>query len=106
VSGPAQTRMEGRFEKRLPAEIPVRILAIDFRNVLEWTVTVNVSPGGARVKSRLPWRQNDQLGVASLASGFNLRAKVVYCEPQAAGDFQLGLDFRPVAVDWELFARG
>jgi PilZ domain-containing protein len=97
--------MEGRFEKRLPAKIPVRLLAADFRSVLEWTVTTNVSPGGARVKTRLSWPANEQIGVASLASGFNVRAKVVYCEPQPSGDFHLGLDFRPAQVDWQLFAR-
>jgi hypothetical protein len=97
--------MEGRFEKRLSVGIPVRLLAADFRSVLERTVTVNVSPCGAQVKTKIHWRQNQQLGVASIASGFNVRAKVIYCEPQAAGDFHLGLDFRPALVDWELFAR-
>jgi PilZ domain len=97
--------MEGRKERRFWTEIPLRLLAADFRTALERTVAVNVSTHGARVKTRLPWRQNDQLGVASLASGFNMRAKVIYCEPQVSGDFYIGLDFRSIAVDWQLFSR-
>ena len=97
--------MEGRIARRLSTEIPIRLLADDFRSVLERTVTVNVSPHGARVRTKLPWQQDDRLGVASLASGFNMRARVIYCEPQASGDFFLGLDFRPVVVDWQLFGR-
>jgi PilZ domain-containing protein len=95
----------GRIEKRQWTQIPVRLLAGDFRSVLERAVTVNVSPHGARVKTKRPWQQNDRIGVASLASGFNMRAKVVYCEPQGKGDFCLGLEFRPAQVDWQLFAR-
>jgi len=105
MSGTDLTHMEGRIERRQWTEIPVRLLADDFRSVLERTITVNVSPHGARVKTRLSWQQNDRLGVASLASGFNMRAKVVYCEPQPSGDFHLGLDFRPTHVDWQLFSR-
>ena len=97
--------MEGRIERRVWTEIPVRLLAPDFRTALERTVAVNVSPHGARVKTKLPWRQNDRLGVASIASGINMRAKVVYCEPQAGGEFHVGLDFRPAQVDWFLFSR-
>jgi hypothetical protein len=100
-----RVHMEGRIERRHWTEIPVRLLAADFRAVLERTVAVNVSRHGARVKSKLPWRQNDQLGVASLASGVNMRAKVVYREPQTGGDFYIGLDFRPASVDWQLFSR-
>ncbi len=97
--------MEGRMERRFDVEIPLRLLAPDIRTVLEKTVTLNVSTHGARVKTKLLWRQNDRLGVASLASGFNLRAKVVYCKLQPSGEFCLGLEFRPVQVDWNLFAR-
>jgi hypothetical protein len=97
--------MEGRIERRFRSEIPLRLLAADFRTVLERTVTLNVSTHGARVKSRLPWRQHDQLGVASIASGYNMRAKVIYCEPQPSGEFDVGLDFRPTQVDWHLFSR-
>jgi PilZ domain len=105
MSEPERARMEGRMERRLWTEIPVRLLAPDFRTVLERTVAVNVSLHGARVKSRLPWRQNDRLAVASLASGVNMRAKVIYCEPQINGEFYVGLDFRPASVDWQLFSR-
>jgi PilZ domain-containing protein len=98
-------RMDGRIEKRLGAEIPLRLLAADFRSVLERTATVNVSPHGARVKTKRSWQQNEQIGVASLASGFNMRARVIYCEPQENGDFCLGLEFRPGYVDWQFFAR-
>lgn len=97
--------MEGRLERRSLAEIPLRLLAADFRTVLERTVTVNVGTHGARVKSKLAWRPNDRLGVASIASGFNMRARVIYCEPQSGGDFNVGLDFRPTQVDWHLFSR-
>jgi hypothetical protein len=105
MEGPERAHMEGRMERRLWTETPVRLLAPDFRTVVERTVAVNVSLHGARVKSRLPWRQHDQLGVGSVASGVNMRAKVIYCEPQISGDFFIGLDFRPAAVEWQFFAR-
>lgn len=98
-------RMDGRIEKRLWAEIPLRLLAADFRSVIERTATVNVSLHGARVKTKHPLPQNQQIGVASLASGFNMRARVIYCEPQGNDDYHVGLEFRPGHVDWQLFAR-
>jgi PilZ domain len=98
--------MDGRIEKRLWSEIPVRLLTGDLRSILERTVTVNVSAHGARVRTRRAWQENEQIGVASLSSGFNMRARVIYCELQRAGEFCLGLEFRPGNVDWQLFARG
>lgn len=98
-------RMDGRIEKRLWTEIPLRLFGADFRSVLERTATVNVSPHGARVRTKRAWPHNEQIGVGSLASGFNMRARVIYCEPQGNGDFCLGLEFRPSYVDWQLFAR-
>jgi PilZ domain len=77
----------------------------DFGSVLERTVTVNVSPHGARVKTKRPWLENDQVVVASLASDFNVRARVVYCDPQGNDEFCLGLEFRPGYVGWQFFAR-
>jgi hypothetical protein len=97
--------MDGRIERRLWTEIPLRLLAADFRSVLERTATVNVSPHGARVKTKRVLQASEQIGVASLASGFNMRARVIYCEPQGDGDFCVGLEFRPGDVDWQLFAR-
>jgi len=98
-------RIDGRIEKRHWTEIPLRLLAPDFRNVLEPTATINVSPHGARVKTKRSWPQNEQIGVASFASGFNMRARVIYCERQGNGDFCIGLEFSPGYVDWQLFAR-
>lgn len=98
-------RMDGRVEKRLWAEIPLRLLGADFRSILERTATVNVSPRGARVKTKRSWPQNQQIGVASLASGFNMRARVIYCEPQGNDDYYVGLEFCLGHVDWQLFAR-
>ncbi|MGO9494837.1 MAG: PilZ domain-containing protein [Terracidiphilus sp.] len=98
--------MDGRMEKRrLSVEIPLRLMDADFRSEVERTVTVSVSPHGARVKTKRTWLPNEQIGVTSLARGFNMRARVVYCEHRGTGDFCIGLEFRPGIVDWQLFAR-
>ncbi|MGB2664724.1 MAG: PilZ domain-containing protein [Candidatus Acidiferrum sp.] len=93
--------LEGRIEKRVGMEIPVRLLASERIGVVEKVVTVNVSPHGARVITKQRWRTGDHLGIASLAGDLRVHAKVVYCHPQGDDNFYVGLEFRRRFVDWE-----
>jgi hypothetical protein len=95
--------LEGRIEKRVGMEIPVRLLASERASIVEKVVTVNVSPHGARVITKRRWRTDDHVGIASLAGDLRVQARVVYCHPQGGDNFYVGLEFRRSFFDW---ARG
>jgi hypothetical protein len=69
--------------------------------VAERVVTINVSPHGARVKTKRRWRAEEQLWLASLTSYFRVQGSVVYCQPLTNGDFCVGLRFRTTFIDWD-----
>jgi hypothetical protein len=93
--------LEGRIEKRVRMEIPVRLLASERMSVVEKVVTVNVSPHGARVITKRRWRTDDHVGIAALAGDLRVQARVVYCHAQGDDNFYVGLEFRRSFVDWE-----
>jgi hypothetical protein len=99
--GSDEMNMEGRIEKRVGMEIPVRLLASDRTGVVEKVITVNVSPRGARVITKQRWQADDHLAIASQAGNLRVQARVVYCQPQGDDSFYVGLEFRPRFVDWE-----
>jgi hypothetical protein len=92
--------LDGRIEKRVPMAVPVDLLIAEETLVAERVVTVNVSPHGARVVTKRPWRAEEQPWLASLTSYFRLQGSVVYCQPLANGDFCVGLKFRASFIDW------
>jgi hypothetical protein len=93
--------LEGRIEKRVGMEIPVRLVASERMSVVEKVVTVNVSPHGARVITKRRWRTDDHVGIASLAGDLRVQARVVYCHPQGHDNFYVGLEFRRSFFEWE-----
>jgi hypothetical protein len=93
--------LEGRIEKRVGMEIPVRLLGSERIGVVEKVVTVNVSPHGARVITKRRWRTDDHVGIASLAGDWRVSARVVYCYSQGGDNFSVGLEFRRSFFDWE-----
>jgi hypothetical protein len=98
--------LEGRIEKRVGMEIPVRLLASERTSIVEKVVTVNVSPHGARVITKRRWRTDDHVGIASLAGELRVQARVVYCHPRGDDNFYLGLQFRRGFFDWERGVSG
>jgi hypothetical protein len=92
--------LEGRIEKRVGMEIPVR-LASERIGVVEKVVTVNVSPRGARVITKRRWRTDDHVGIASLAGDRPVPARVVYCHSEGGDNFCVGLELRRSFFDWE-----
>jgi hypothetical protein len=93
--------LEGRIEKRVGMEIPVRLVPSERMGVVEKVVTVNVSPRGARVLTKRRWRTDDHVGIASLAGDVRVQARVVYCHAQGDDNFYVGLEFRRSFFDWE-----
>jgi len=93
--------LEGRIEKRVGMEIPVRLVEGERIGVVEKVVTVNVSPHGARVITKRRLRTDDHVGIAALAGDLRVQARVVYCHAQGDDNFYVGLEFRRSFVDWE-----
>jgi hypothetical protein len=93
--------LEGRYEKRLPIMVVVRLADTDHpdSNGEEKTYTDNVSPHGACVASKRPWRPGEEVEVFSIADALTARAKVVYCRQVKSDFYFIGLNFpgqRPI----------
>ena len=93
--------LEGRYEKRLPIMVVVRLSDTDHQhsNGGEKTYTDNVSPHGACVASKRPWRPGEEVEVTSLPNTLTARAKVVHCRRVTSDCYFIGLNFpgqRPV----------
>ncbi len=93
----------GRVEKRIRLEVPMRIFSLqkrgsrdlsENRDLSEKTTTENISSRGVRVltKRALP-PQERLLVTAVIGKEEPIPARVVYCQPLAAGVFGVGLQF-------------
>jgi hypothetical protein len=89
-----------RVEIRTPREVIVDLASVDVRVPAQEAVTVNVSPRGARVLTKQPWKPNDRLDVRSLLGNFRSRARVVYCVPTSTNQFAVGLQFSAAVGQW------
>ena len=98
--------LEGRHEKRVPIVVMMCLVAKDHRNGNDddRTYTDNVSPHGACVASKRPWRPGEFVDVFSLADVLTARGKVVYCRQVKSDCYLIGLNFpgqRP--IKWSNF---
>ncbi len=66
----------------------------------ERALTENVSPHGARVKTKQVWQPGEEPLITPLASDFAQPARVVYCQPGANGSFCVGVEFQGRSVKW------
>ncbi len=53
----------------------------------------NLSSHGARVISRRPWHERDQVNLSETIGDYHLDAQVVYCERLADNRYAVGLKF-------------
>lgn len=89
-----------RVEERTAIQLDVDLSSLDIREPAQEGVTQNVSPRGARVVTRKPWRPNDRLNVRSLRGNLLSRARVVYCQRLDDGSFAVGLELYVTLGDW------
>jgi hypothetical protein len=93
-------RLEGRSERRVVKAVPIYLVTAA-ELVAEHAVAVNVSPHGARLRTKRKWKPGERPRVAMKSSELRVEAKVVYCEPLPDGGFCTGLEIRPGVMDWE-----
>ena len=90
---PGPIPLDGRNEKRVPLEVRVYLGSNEQLLAAEGAITANVSPHGARVVTRRPWRADARPWLAPVSSEFRLQAKVIYCQALTNGHFCVGLRF-------------
>ena len=90
----------GRIERRTRLAIPVRISSPQEPNLIERTITENISSLGIRVVVSHYWEMNDRLVVNSPDGDLQTQARVVYCQPLSGGQFALGLQFPRETSIW------
>ena len=81
-------------------KVTVDLSSLDIRTPAQEGITENVSPKGARVLTKKPWKPNDRLNVRSLLGNFRSRARVVYCVPVNEEQFAIGLQLFATAGNW------
>jgi hypothetical protein len=89
-----------RAEDRMPMKVTVDLSSLDIRTPAQEGVTENISPRGARVLTKKPWKPDDRLNVRSLVGNFRSRARVVYCVPVDEQLFAIGLQLFAAAGSW------
>jgi hypothetical protein len=95
--------LDGRIEKRIPVEVPMYLAGANEAHPTEQVVTENVSPRGARVRTKQPLRPGDQHSISSSSLEFHLPVRVVYCQRRSNRNFCVGLELgRRVANWWKL----
>ena len=94
-----QRLLDGRIEKRLPVAVPIYLARLNELRAREQTVTVNASPHGARIISKLFWRPGEEALIARRTGEFLQIGRVVYSE-QKMGCFCLGVEFLDRSVNW------
>lgn len=105
-SGPKQRPLDGRIEKRLPVSAPVYLASLREPRARELTVTENVSPHGARVTTKRPWRPGEEALIVPRTGDFSLVGKVVYSEQKTEGRFCLGVELLDRSVNRREFIPG
>jgi len=94
------------MEKRLPIIVVVHLVHVVAAGVegMERTYTDNVSPIGARVFSKRPWRPGDLIWITSLNEEAVL-GEVVYCERLANNRYSFGVEFGSGPITWSVLQR-
>lgn len=91
---------DGRIEKRQSMSVPVYLGSLEDPRAPERTLTENVSPHGARMLSKRPWRPGEESIVTSLSGEFSLIARVIHCSRITRNCFRLGMEFPDRVVNW------
>lgn len=97
---PRRMLFDGRIEKRVPMAVQVYLVRTKEPHASERALTENVSPHGARVRTKQVWQLGEEPLITPLASDFAQPARVVYCQPGANGSFCLGVEFEGRSVKW------
>jgi PilZ domain len=100
AEGHAMDPAAKRTETRTPMRVNVDLSSLDVRTPAQEGVTENISPRGARILTRKPWKPNERLNVRSLLGNFRSRARVVYCVPLEEDQFAVGLQLFAAAGNW------
>jgi PilZ domain len=90
----------GRFEKRLPASVPIYLASLEEPRASERTSTENVSYHGARVISQHSWRSGEESIITPLTGEVPLVGRVIYCLRRKGDRFSLGVEFPNRTVKW------
>lgn len=98
--------LKGRVEKRLPIIVVVRLVheAAADTNGEERTFIDNISPFGARVLSKHPWRPGDPIRITPVNEQ-TVFGEVVYCQHLPDDRYRLGVKFEGEPVTWSILQR-
>jgi PilZ domain len=105
---PSARRMlfDGRIEKRIPMAVQVYLERTKEPRASEKALTENVSPHGARVRTKQVWQPGEESLITPLASDFPQLARVVYCQAGANGSSCVGVEFEGRPVKWGDWSAG
>ena len=103
---PRRMLFDGRIEKRGPMAVQVYLVRTKEPHASERALTENVSPHGARVRTKQVWQPGEEPLITPLASDFAQPARVVYCQPGADGSFCVGVEFEGRSVKWGDWSTG
>jgi hypothetical protein len=93
-------RLDGRIDKRVPMAVSLYVISLKEPGIAERVITENVSSNGARIITKQRCQPGEQQQVTPLSGEFQLRARVVYCQPLPHKGFCVGLEFRERSVNW------
>jgi hypothetical protein len=96
---------EHRREKRIAADVSVELSTAVEPVVRVKALTQNVSRHGARVLTKMPWRQGDHLLVTLPRAVGDCPAQIAYCDALPRGFFAVGLTFSSSLYAWGLNAE-
>lgn len=92
-NNPRHATLTGRIERRVSTQVSVYVASAKEPSTGETTVTENVSPHGARVRTKRHWKPGERPLIIPSASEVPWDSRVVYCEQRPGGEFCVGLDF-------------
>jgi hypothetical protein len=92
--------LDGRIEKRIALTVPVHLASLKEPGAVERVLTGNVSTKGARVLTKKRWPPGEHLRITFFLVHFQLKAKVVYCQPLEDWGFCTGLEFLEMPANW------
>jgi hypothetical protein len=97
----------GRWERRLPIIVAVRLARLDPEHAEEYerTYTDNLSPHGVRVMSTRLWHVGDQAEITPVNEESPMRGEVVYCQELDETRSFIGLRFPVGRIPWLIMQR-
>ena len=95
----ADASLSRRREARIPIKLFVNLYRPDTQT-FEVASTIDISNHGARVATRSSWVLNESLSVRSIRGNFYSRARVVHCQRDLTGAFQVGLEMYYPEGNW------